>query len=151
MTTMYGGYDGGEWYDDARMVDNDENKTNGGNELRGDTWGDRTSVGGVMSNNGGRCEIMLERCVTHNCGTSKLKVTSKKWAWIERKKKFGNVTQKTTKYICEARRKGLVVPEIGTQARTVFGQLGEVGRLSSNVNTRGLGLQSARDERESVE
>ena len=39
-----------------------------------------------------KCEIVEKRCVTHDCGTSGVRVTSKKWMWIDKLKKFGNVS-----------------------------------------------------------
>ena len=83
--------------------------------------------------------------VPAGCG---VRVTSKKWMWIDKLKKFGNVSQKTTKYICEFRRKGPTAPEISTRASSIATRLDEVGRLLlSDVNTRGNDLGGSPDEK----
>ena len=57
------------------------------------------------------CRVRLGKCVVHGCEAKSVKISSKKWRWIERRKEFGYVDVKTTKIICRARTKGAVVPE----------------------------------------
>ena len=40
------------------------------------------------------------------------RIWSKKWRWIESKKRYGYVTVKTSKILCKFKTKGDVVPEI---------------------------------------
>ena len=66
-----------------------------------------------------KCVFKRGICVTHNCDTRSFKVSVQKWQWIERKKKYGFVSSKVTKYIC------LNLVKVKTASLSV-----EVGRLS---------------------
>ena len=48
------------------------------------------------------CEIdvKMKRCKVHSCIVKSIDVSSTKWEWIERQKKYGNVRRKTKKWIC---------------------------------------------------
>ena len=37
----------------------------------------------------------------HGCSVKTFDVTSKKWEWIEKSKKYGWVSRKSKKYVCE--------------------------------------------------
>ena len=55
----------------------------------------------------GRVECDINRktlsCITHSCKVKKTKISSLKWNWIPRKKEYGFVPRKVTKYICSGR------------------------------------------------
>ena len=63
-----------------------------------------------LSNNGQLvCEVKRGGfCVTHNVMGKKIYVTTCKWKDRGNGKGYGNVYSRTTKYICEGKRKGLV-------------------------------------------
>ena len=91
-----------------------------------------------------RCNIIEERCTTHDCITKKIKVTSKQWKWKAKQKTFGYVSSRQTKFICSARIQGSTAPDISTQVEPAStpaqrGAMGdEVGRLLEvNNDTRG--------------
>ena len=118
---------------------------------RGD---DDRDVGGCGENNV-KCSIENKRCVTHQCGTKSIKVTNKKWDWIEKKKQFGYTSKKTTKYICLVRISGQGTPSVDNSGVSMRGELsgnavihGEVGRFSSNKEHE---TRSRSDLRKSLE
>ena len=59
-----------------------------------------TSVNGDDVVSVEKCVFRRGRCVTHNCDTRSFKVSVKKWQWIDRRKEYGFVSSKVTKYIC---------------------------------------------------
>ena len=80
------------------------------------------------------CEIRPDglACLTHGCLVKKIKVTSKKWDWVERKKSYGWKSKKVDRFICNGRREAdnmnpdnCSVP--GT-TNSGLGERGEVGR-----------------------
>ena len=79
-----------------------------------------------------KCNIEKKRCLTHGCDTIATKVSSKKWKWIVKKKEYGFVNSKTTKYLCKSRIRGCEVPDSATsQADHRLGDVSdEVGRFS---------------------
>ena len=41
-------------------------------------------------------------CLSHDCPVRSFDVTSKKWEWIVKSKKYGWVSRKNKKYVCES-------------------------------------------------
>ena len=83
------------------------------------------------------CRVRLGKYVVHGCEAKSVKISSKKWRWIERKKEFGYVNVKTTKVICRARTKGVVFPEkVRTNWCTAV-QQGKSGGEGDNGSTVG--------------
>ena len=64
-----------------------------------------------------RCDILGERCRTHDCVTEKIRVTTQQWKWKEKQKSFGYVSVKQTKLLCSARIRGSTAPVIPTRTR----------------------------------
>ena len=92
---------------------------------------------------GGVSECNFEKgalyCNTHACATNKIVVTSKKWRWRPKKKDYGYVSVKTTKYVCSGKNKVRGDLKISTSRQ--FGPEDGVNSGRSNVE-RGLGLES---------
>ena len=88
-----------------------------------------------------RCSIVNKHCVTHQCDTKTIKVTDKKWGWIEKKKQFGYIPKKATKYICMFRISGQGTPSVDNSGVSMTGEssgntskCGEVGRFLRNTD-----------------
>ena len=46
-----------------------------------------------------KCVILDDLCVTHGCRTKKIEVSSTKWGYMKRLKRYGNIKKKVTKPI----------------------------------------------------
>ena len=60
---------------------------------------------------GDKCVIEGTECTTHGCLVKTFKLTSKKWTWKDRQKKFGYVSVKRNVKICPLRNSGHVIPK----------------------------------------
>lgn len=60
---------------------------------------------------GDKCVIEGTECTTHGCLVKTFKLTSKKWTWKDRQKKFGYVSVKRNVKICPLRNSGRVIPK----------------------------------------
>ena len=67
-----------------------------------------------------RCALNIDKkiCDTHGCELSEIKVTTTKWAYIERKKCYGNVKRKVIRGICRSKNNTLIGPTISTIAKS---------------------------------
>ena len=88
----------------------------------------QTTAGGSWSKGG-------DLCSSHGCKTKIIKVTSKKWGYVETRKCYGWVTKKVSKVICPGTKTGTgqveEVPNLEILKSTGLGEGGEVGRISS--------------------
>ena len=60
---------------------------------------------------GDKCVIEGTECTTHGCQVKTFKLTSQKWTWKDRQKKFGNISVKRNVKICALRNSGRVIPK----------------------------------------
>ena len=107
---------------------------------KGDVRGDNVKEDDVVNKgvSGEKCVIVRKRCKTHMCDTKSIQVSTKDWKWIEKKKQYGYVHKKTTKYICDVRRQGGYEVSDNASASARFPRLGnkgvEVGRFLADIN-----------------
>ena len=108
-----------------------------------------------------KCIFRRGRCVTHGCDTKSFKVSIKKWQWIARKKEYGYVSSKTTRYICLNLVEGRVAPgkaslssgsNISQQQRDVGVEVGRIFGEENTISQQQRAVQNGApeyDERES--
>ena len=95
------------------------------------------------SHNNGKCDISIDRkCITHNCGTRAIKVSTKKWALNKKTGLFGNKYVKVTKLICISKNGGSDSPRISTSTQT--GSRAAVNNLvgRADIQVRDLDLRN---------
>ena len=119
----------------------DDDEVSGSQQERGVQAGQVHDAADDNTRGGGTCEFVKNlRCQTHNCDLKSVLVTSKRWAWKEKLKCYGNVVSGRKKMICPLRNSGLVAPTIVPTMCTAVQRGGEgsvqTGRQSS-VETRG--------------
>ena len=78
----------------------------------------------------------MKTCTTHACKLSETKVTSTKWEYIERKKCYGNVRRKVTRWICRGKNSRLTVHTISTSAKSTDSRVtrGQISESSGDLH-----------------
>lgn len=85
----------------------------------------------VIENTG--CVLSTDRltCLKHDCSVKKIRVTSKKWAWVVKRKCYGWRIQKVERFICVGKRQTNRNPDnccVPGYSESSLGESGDVGR-----------------------
>ena len=120
-------------------IDDDTRGNDDGSDTKLNTDDDNRLVGENASVV--KCIFRRGKCVTHGCDTKSFKVSVKKWQWIDRRKEYGYVSSKTTRYICLNMVEGRLAPGMASSSSGIDvsqqqHNVGvEVGRIFSEEKT----------------
>ena len=85
-----------------------------------------------------KCDMNMDLkiCNTHGCELSATKVTSTKWEYIKRKKCYGNVSRKVTRWICRGKNSRRTVHTIPTSTKSSDSRLtgGQIRESSGDLH-----------------
>ena len=120
------------------LTQNEGPKPNPGKSEDEFTGGSRKANNTELNEQTDKCDLdmNMKTCNTHGCKLSETKVTSTKWEYIERKKCYGNVRRKVTRWICRGKNNRLTVHTISTSARSTDSRVtrGQISESSGDLH-----------------
>ena len=133
-----GGTPGGGVSSKSPLTQNEGPKPNPGKSEDEFTGGSRKANNTELNEQTDKCDLdmNMKTCNTHGCKLSETKVTSTKWEYIERKKCYGNVRRKVTRWICRGKNNRLTVHTISTSARSTDSRVtrGQISESSGDLH-----------------
>ena len=129
---------GGEVSPKGPLTQNEGPKFNPSRPENEITGGSKMASGGEMNRQTDKCDLNMDMkiCNTHGCELSATKVTSTKWEYIKRKKCYGNVSRKVTRWICRGKNSRRTVHTIPTSTKSSDSRLtgGQIRESSGDLH-----------------